>query len=161
MPEPTKLPSHLVEASAGWCDGFGPAERQQVDQLLLRHADVLSEVDMDVGRTTVVKHSIPIVDGAAPIKQRGYRHGPVQEAEIQCQVQELLDKDLIEEGKGAWSAPVVLVKKKDGKWKFCVDYRKLNEITQRDVYPLPRIDETLDALGGYKLFSTLDLTTGY
>ena len=58
------------------------------------------------------------------------------------------DRGTIEEGKGAWSAPVVLVRKKDGKWRFCVDYQKLNEVTRKDVYPLPRIDKTLDALRG-------------
>ena len=96
-----------------------------MEQLLLRHANVFSKNDMDVGGTTAVKHSIPLISGATPIKQRGYRHWPAQESEIQRQVQELLARDLIEEGKGAWSAPVAQ-EKKEGKWRFCVDYRQLN-----------------------------------
>jgi len=68
---------------------------------------------------------------------------------------------LISEGKGAWSSPVVLVKKRDGTWRFCVDYRKLNEVTSKDAYPLPRIDDSLDTLGKSTVFSTLDLTSGY
>ena len=76
-------------------------------------------------------------------------------------MKELKANGLIREGHGAWSSPAVLVQKKDGSWRFCVDYRKLNDVTQKDAYPLPRIDESLDALGGSKWFSTLDLTAGY
>ena len=60
----------------------------------------------------------------------------------------LLQKDLIEEGTGAWRPPVVLARKKDGTWIFCIDYRKLNSVTQKDVYPIPRVDNSLDAFGG-------------
>jgi hypothetical protein len=76
-------------------------------------------------------------------------------------VEELKTHGLVKEGHGAWSSPVVLVRKKDNTWRFCVDYRKLNEVTHKDAYPLPRIDDSLDALGGSRLFSTLDLTSGY
>ena len=105
-----------------------------MEQLLLRHANVFSKNDMDVGGTTAVKHSIPLISGATPIKQRGYRYGPAQESEIQRQVQELLAQDLIEERKGAWSAPVVLVKKY-GKRKFCVDYRSSTKSPRRTSTP--------------------------
>ena len=71
------------------------------------------------------------------------------------------EKGLIEKGSGPWSSPVVLMKKKDGRWRFCVDYRKLNAATESDAYPLPRIDDSLDALGGSRLFSTFDMTAGY
>jgi len=73
----------------------------------------------------------------------------------------MLKAGVIEEGNGAWGFPVVLVRKKDGEVRFCVDYRALNKITKKDVYPLPRIDETLEALGGAVLFTTLDLRAGY
>jgi len=76
-------------------------------------------------------------------------------------VQDLLDRDLIEPVHGAWSSPVVLVKKKDGSWRFCVNYRRLNSVTIQDAYPLPRIDESLDALVSRKYFSTLNLPSGY
>jgi len=76
-------------------------------------------------------------------------------------VQNLLNRDLIEPGHGAWSSSVVLVRKKDGSWRFCVDYRRLNSVTIQDAYPLHRIDESLDALAGSKFFSTLDLLSGY
>ncbi|GBN42631.1 Transposon Ty3-I Gag-Pol polyprotein [Araneus ventricosus] len=73
----------------------------------------------------------------------------------------MVDNRIIEESSGPWASPIVLVKKKDGSTRFCVDYRKLNEITKKDSYPLPRIDDTLDALKGSQWFTTLDLKSGY
>ncbi|GBN76637.1 Retrovirus-related Pol polyprotein from transposon 17.6 [Araneus ventricosus] len=73
----------------------------------------------------------------------------------------MVDKGIIEESSGSWASPIVLAKKKDGSTRFCVDYRKLNEITIKNGYPLPRISDTLDALNGSQWFSTLDLKSGY
>lgn len=73
----------------------------------------------------------------------------------------MLDNGLIRLSESPWTSPVVLVKKKNGKPRFCIDYRKLNNITKKDAYPLPRIDEMLDTLAGSKWFSTLDLASGY
>ena len=76
-----------------------------------------------------------------------------KKAEANRQVQELLEKSLIEPANEAWSSPVVMVRKKNGEWRFCIDYRRLNAITQQDAYAIPRIDES-------RYFSTLDLTSG-
>ena len=108
-----------------------------------------------------MEHKTPTIDGTTPIRQTARRLGPEKEAEVEKQVQKLLKKKLIEPADSAWSAPVVLVRKKDNSWRFCIDYRKLNAVTRHDAYPLPRIDESLDALTGSQLFSTLDLVSGY
>lgn len=72
-----------------------------------------------------------------------------------------MDHNVIEESHSPWSAPVVLVRKKDGTHRFCVDYRRLNDVTIKDSHPLPRVDDTLDRLSGARVFSTIDLTAGY
>ena len=155
------LPSHLQEHADQWSKNLNPDEWQQVAQLLRDYADVFSKNECDVGRTDLVKHHIPLIPGTSAIKLNPYRQGFEKEKEIESQVQKLRELDLIEEGRGAFSFPVVLVKKKDGTWRFCVDYRKLNAVTLKDAYPLPRVDDSLDALGGSKWFSTLDMTSGY
>ena len=73
----------------------------------------------------------------------------------------MLELGVIEPANGPWSSPMVLIKKKDGSVRFCVDYRRLNDVTVKDVYPLPRIDDVLDRLGGAKFFTMLDLYKGY
>ncbi|GBM05985.1 Retrovirus-related Pol polyprotein from transposon 297 [Araneus ventricosus] len=96
-----------------------------------------------------------------PIKQYPRRLPLAKKEEAERLVKEMVDNGIIEESSGPWASPIVLVKKKDESTRFCVDYRKLNEITIKDSYPLPRIDDTLDALNGSQWFSTLDLNSGY
>jgi hypothetical protein len=76
-------------------------------------------------------------------------------------LEDIQRRGIIEESGSPWSSPVVLMRKKDGELRFCVDYRKLNDVTKKDCFPLPRIDDTLDMLAGAKWFSTLDLKSGY
>jgi len=129
-------------------------------KLLHEYNDVFSSGDHDVGLTRAVRHEIPLAVETIPIRQPTRRLGPEKE-KVRRQVRDLLDRGLIEPAHSAWSSPIVLVRKKDGSWQFCVDYRKLNSVTIQVAYPLSRIDESLDALAGSKYFSTLDLLSGY
>lgn len=135
------------------------SEKERVWQFLERNRDVFS-LEGELGRTNRVFHHIETGD-AAPIKQHARRFPVAQRAEVENKVQEMLNADIITPSISPWSSPIVLVRKKDGSTRFCTDYRKLNEVTRKDSYPLPRIEESLEALGGSKWFSTLDLASGY
>ena len=134
---------------------------QQMARLLTAYSDVFSRGDSDVGRTDLVQHSIPLLDGTKPIRQPPRRLGAEKDKEVEEQVAQLVQKGMVEPTDGSWSSPVVLVRKKDQSWRLCVDYRRLNAVTRKDAYPLPRIDDSLDALSGSIFFSTLDLVSGY
>lgn len=106
-------------------------------------------------------HGIPLIPGAKPVNIRAYRYTPEQKTEIEAQVQEMLKAGLIVPSVSPFSSPVLLVKKKDQTWRFCVDFRHLNAITLKRAYPLPIIEELLDELAGSAWFSKLDLRAGY
>jgi len=135
-------------------------ENGQLNELLCEYKDIFAKSSLDLGRTSLVEHKID-TGGAQPIKQSPYRVSQKQRAEIDNHIANMLDQEIIEVSSSPWSSPVVLVKKKDGSTRFCIDYRKLNTVTKKDSYPLPRIDDALDALSGSKYFSTLDLQSGY
>ncbi|OWZ03869.1 Pol Polyprotein [Phytophthora megakarya] len=107
-----------------------------------------------------VRHLID-TGNASPILLKRRRQSHVEEEVVNDNVKKMLSAGVIEESNGAWGFSVVLVRKKDGEVRFCIDYRALNKVTKRDVYSLPRIDETFEALGGALLFTTLDLRAGY
>ena len=119
----------------------------------------------------IPEHLHPVLEGASehamdmqnnrPSKV-GYRLLPVAKQVIaDREVERMLKDDVIEPSNSPWASPIVLVTKKDGSVRFCVDYRKVNELTCKDAYPLPRIDETLDTLGGAQWFCTMDSGRGY
>lgn len=137
-----------------------PAQREELDQLLAKYRDVFSKTDSDYGYTQAVTHDIHTGD-APPIKQRHRRVPPHVFQEFKKHVQDLVSQGILRESASPWASPAVIVVKKDGSVRFCCDYRRLNQVTCKDAYPLPRVEESLDALGNAQLFSTLDLTAGY
>jgi hypothetical protein len=113
------------------------------------------------GRTNMIRHHIDIQIGSKPRNLAPYRYAPARRQVIEQKIEEMLHENVIVPSKSPWASPVVLAPKKDGTMRFCIDYRKLNDITIRDAYPIPRIDDTLDALQHAQFFSTLDLRSGY
>jgi hypothetical protein len=108
-----------------------------------------------------IEFVIELVPGTTPIFKRAYRMAANQLVELKEQLQELLDKGYIHPSASPWGAPVIFVPKKDGTQRMCVDYRSLNEVTIKNKYPLPRIDDLFDQLKGACVFSKIDLRSGY
>lgn len=106
-------------------------------------------------------HQIPLVPGAKPVYIRPYRYAPALKDEIERQITDMLQSGIIQPSTSPFSSPVLLVKKKDNTWRFCVDFRHLNAMTQKGKYPVPIIDELLDELGQAAWFSSLDLRAGF
>ncbi|KAA0047001.1 ty3-gypsy retrotransposon protein [Cucumis melo var. makuwa] len=108
-----------------------------------------------------VEFAIELEPGTVPISRAPYRMAPAELKELKVQLQELLDKGFIRPSVSPWGAPVLLVKKKDGSMRLCIDYRELNKVTVKNRYPLPRIDDLFDQLQGATVFSKIDLRSGY
>ena len=154
------LPEHLQDLYKQSCSELTPEEAHELRHLLINYADVFSKGNDDLGCTDLTEHTVETGDHR-PIKLPPRKVPLGKRDEAEKMIQDMERQGLIEPSKSPWSFPVVMVKKKDGTLRFCVDYRALNHITVKDSYPLPRIDDTLDALSGSKWFSTLDLKSGY
>ena len=135
-------------------------QRRVAESLLRRYEDTFSKSDYDLGQTDLVMHRIDTGDNR-PFRQPLRRHPVSQLPIIDEHVDQMLRQGIVEPAASPWSSNVVLVRRKDNKYRFCIDYRRLNAVTYQDVYPLPRIESCLDALNGAGWFSTLDLRSGY
>ena len=109
----------------------------------------------------VVDFDIKLHPGTSPISMTPHRMTPVELQELRVQLQELLDKGLIRPSTSPWGAPVLFEKKKDKTLRLCIDYRQLNRVTIKNLYPLPRIDDLFDQLRGARVYSKIDLHTCY
>ena len=131
-----------------------------VQQLLQQHEELFSE-PQSLPPAREFDHQIPLVPGAIPVQKKPYRYAPSQKDELEKQISEMLQKGVIQISNSPYASPVILVRKKDGGWRMCVDYRYLNALTVKNKYPLPVVDELLDELAGAKIFTKLDLRSGY
>ncbi|GJR25805.1 putative reverse transcriptase domain-containing protein [Tanacetum coccineum] len=109
----------------------------------------------------VVRDFLELIPGAAPVARAPYRLAPAEMKELAEQLKELSDKGFIRPSSSPWGAPILFVKKKDGSFRMCIDYRELNKLTVKNRYPLPRIDDLFDQLQGFSLYSKIDLRSGY
>ena len=140
--------------------GVEAEDKSPWEALFRRNSAAFQMNEADVGHTDLVTHTIDTGE-SRPIRVPPRRVAPHRREIIDGEVDSMLRRGVIEPAYGPWSSPVVLVKKKDGRVRFCVDYRRLNAMTVKDAYPLPRIDDSLDSLAGARWFSTLDLASGY
>jgi len=131
-----------------------------IQQLIDSNADLFAEPSSLPPRCEV-DHQIPLLPGSQPVNVRPYRYSPAQKLEIEKQVNDMLQNGIIRVSSNPYASPVLFVKKKDGTWCFCVDYRHLNSITVKDKQHLPIVDELLDELAGAVWFTKLDFRSGY
>ena len=122
-------------------------------QLLIKYQNSFSKSSHDLGRTSIIEHTFNLVPDTRPIKQPPYRLPLAKRQEAENEIKAMAEMDLIEHSTSPWSAPAIMVPKKNGKLRLCVDYRRLKKITIPDSQPLPHIGDSLDALGGAKWFN--------
>ncbi|MES9879438.1 MAG: reverse transcriptase domain-containing protein, partial [Sedimenticola sp.] len=156
----TTLPDHLQVLLAGISQSTTEHERNKISQLLTEYQDIFTSPDGVLGQTGIAEHSIETLS-TKPIKIPPRRLPIFKRETVNEELDKMLQNNIIEPSSSPWSAPICLVKKKDGTCRFCIDFRGLNQVTTKDAYPLPRIDDTLDSLAGSRWYSTLDLASGY
>ena len=160
--EDDNLPACVEELWKETCKEptLSDAGKEQLRKLLLKHKQVFAKDNNDLGRTNVVMHDVD-TGNAPPVRQQPRRIPTALQGVVDQHIGSMLKHGVIERTQSPWASPVVLAKKHDGTYRFCVDYRKVNSLTTFDAYPLNRIDDTLEALSGAKWFCTLDLLSGF
>ena len=140
-----------------------PKEEQKLEDIPVacEYSDVFVEASHGLPPDCEIEFSIDVIPGMQPIYKAPYRMAPAELKELKEQLQELINRGLIRLSVSPWGAPVLFVKKKDGSMRLCIDYHELNRATIKNKYPLPCIDDLFDQLKGAKVFSKIDLRSGY
>ena len=136
--------------------------KERFKRLLYNNIDILALRIEELDGSKLLPHNIQLAKGTSPIKQKAYRLSKVQSDALKKELTKLLQNKLIEASCSPWSSPVILIPKKNKTWRLCIDYRKLNNVTIKDAYSLPLIDEILFSMGRrVKVFTTIDLFSGF
>ena len=150
---------------SGWLASLTLKDEERPDldlpRVVCEYVDVFSDELPGLPLHRVVDFGIELHPGTSPISMTPHRMTPVELQELRVQLQELLDKGFIRSSTSPWGAPVLFEKKKDKTLRLCIDYRLLNRVTIKNRYPLPRIDDLFDQLRGARVYSKIDLRTGY
>ena len=141
-------------------DDWTQDQCDMMDAAIERYHHIFAVEDLELGCTNLVKHEIKLTN-YVPFKERYRRIPPHQYEEVHKHLDEMLRMGAIRKSNSPWASAVVLVRKKDGTLRFCIDLRKLNERTVKDTYSLPRIEDSLDVLNGSCIFTSIDLKSGY
>ncbi|KAG1223482.1 hypothetical protein G6F67_009636 [Rhizopus microsporus] len=134
---------------------------RKLKRLLKKYEEIFDWNNDSIGHTRLLQHKIIVQEGALSISHRPYRISPLEAEHLQKELEKYTKLGVISPSNSPWAAPVILVKKKNGEYRMVIDYRKLNAVTKKDAYPLPRIDDLLDTLGKAKVFSALDMRAGF
>ena len=134
---------------------------RELRKLLERYKHIFDWNNDTIGYTNLLAHKIIIKENTHPISHRPYRMSPIEAEYLQKELEKYIKLGVITPSNSPWAAPIILVKKKNGEYRMAIDYRKLNAVTKKVAYPLPRIDDLLDTLGKAKVFSALDIRAGF
>ncbi|MCP4477845.1 MAG: hypothetical protein GY818_07115, partial [Planctomycetaceae bacterium] len=141
--------------------GMSPDQQERLDELFEKYGDIFSTHPGDIGQTNVLEHHITLEEGSGYFYETPRRMTPEKHLAADQQVQAFLELGLIEPSFSPYSSGIVMVKKPDGSQRLCVDYRKLNDVTKKDRYPLPHIKDTLDSIGNARFFSSFDMGNAF
>ena len=155
-----EVPTHLRDMWEKCAPNLPGSQADTVKSMLRKNQNSFSRSKGDYGKYSQVTHSIN-TGNAPPRRERPRRLPPEKREACKTKLDEMMEHEVVRPSNSSWAAPIVLVRKKNGDYRFCVDYRWLNSVTIRDSYPIPRMDDCFDTLQGAKWFSTLDLTSGY
>ena len=158
--EETKLSEHLQYLLDKVSPKVNSEQKLKIKYLLIEYQDIFIGPDGNLGHTDLVQHEID-TGNAKPVKQPPRRVPIAQREIIEKELDKMLTQNIIQPSESPWSSRCLLFKKSDSTYRFCVDYRKVNELTRKDAYPLRRIDASLDSLGGSQFFGVLDMASGY